>query len=75
MLTPRITEPRRLGAIKRPPMFSAEVLAGDEMKIARLAVCGRCEKNENGVCKQCCGGVPVNTLVRLAASRCKIKKW
>jgi hypothetical protein len=61
--------------VARPPMFTAAQLAGDALVAARLATCGPCQFNVGGVCKQCCGGVPIPTLVKLTASRCGRNLW
>ncbi len=58
------------------PMFlRAQVVASDALQAARLAVCGKCQFNKAGSCKQCCGSVPVTTLVHLVASRCARHFW
>ena len=60
----------------QPAMFKREeVIAPETEQARRLAICAPCQFNREGVCRQCCGGVPVKTLVRLAASRCKAGQW
>ncbi len=45
------------------------------MQTARLAICAKCQFNQSGICRQCCGGVPITTLVHLTASRCQRNYW
>jgi len=61
--------------LEPPATFPPEVVAPDAVQAERREICGACEHNDGGVCRQCCGGVPVATLVRLAGSRCKREKW
>ena len=63
-------------SVTAAPLFRREVvIAPDDLQTQRLAICGACQFNVKGVCRQCCGGVPVRTLVRLAASRCGRLFW
>jgi len=58
------------------PMFDrAKLIAALELQAARLAMCAPCQFNVGGMCKQCCGGVPIKTLVNLTASKCARGKW
>jgi hypothetical protein len=56
-------------------MFSPDQLAAPELVTRRLAICGACQYNRSGVCRQCCGSVPIATLVKLTASRCGRHYW
>ena len=53
----------------------SEVLATEAQMSQRRATCAACEFNQGGVCRQCCGGVPIETLIRLAASQCQAGRW
>lgn len=55
--------------------FTVEQIASPELQEARLATCAPCKFNQNGNCKQCCGGVPVKILANLKASRCGRNFW
>jgi len=58
------------------PLFDrAKMIASAEVQSSRLTICAPCQFNVNGNCKQCCGGVPIPTLVNLTASRCGRGKW
>ena len=58
------------------PMFDrAAMIAPDALQSARMAVCAQCQFNDQGTCRQCCGGVPVKTLVNLTTSRCARHFW
>jgi hypothetical protein len=58
------------------PLFDrAKLIAAPELQTARLAICAPCQFNVGGMCKQCCGGVPIKTLVNLTASKCARGKW
>jgi hypothetical protein len=57
------------------PMFTPDMLATSELKANRLAICGPCRFNDDGVCRQCCGGMKIETLVYLTASRCRRGFW
>ncbi len=58
-----------------PRLIPADAEAGQQLKADRLAVCAVCRFNQNGLCKECCGSVPVAVLVRLKASRCGKGFW
>ena len=61
---------------KSEPMFTAaKMLADTETVALRLLVCRDCEKNVDGVCKACCGGVPVPNLVQIRVTKCKAGNW
>jgi hypothetical protein len=51
------------------------VIAAPELQSTRLAICHACRFNVSDICRQCCGGVPVKTLVNLTASRCARHYW
>jgi hypothetical protein len=76
-ILPLRQERRRLaGESQAAALFTrAKVIAPAALQTARLAVCQTCQYNQAGVCKQCCGGVPITTLVNLQASRCARQKW
>jgi len=66
----------RFEPVSNPYKFDrAKVIAAPELQSSRLAICEPCQFNANGNCKQCCGGVPIPTLVNLTASRCGRGKW
>lgn len=67
--------PMVAGLSKVPVFEPAIVCASDSVQAARLAVCLTCHFNQQGVCRQCCGGVPVTTLIHLTASRCGRNFW
>jgi hypothetical protein len=81
MLTVRTIMPlvpglKKKTAGQRPaPMFPPAQKAPPELMTARLAICDACQYNREGICRQCCGGVPVATLVKLTASRCGRNYW
>ena len=52
-----------------------EVIADDALQATRQAVCDPCPHNQAGNCRECCGSVPIKTLIRLKASRCARKLW
>ena len=56
-------------------MFAADLLADEELKAERQVVCDHCIYNLGGICKQCCGGVPIEILKRLRISRCARGLW
>lgn len=62
---------------KKVPMFLPDTVLADAETVAlRLLVCNEpCRFNQSGVCRQCCAGVPIPVLVRLAASRCGKGYW
>jgi hypothetical protein len=73
ILKPRPSRPATSKA--HAPMFTNADLATAEQQSARLAICATCDHNKSGRCDQCCGGIAVQTLVRLSASRCQARKW
>lgn len=62
---------------KKPPapLFGPDQLAGETLRTARLKICGACQYNRDGICRQCCGGTPIATLIHLTASRCARRFW
>ena len=62
-------------AVMKPMFDRAAVIASPELQASRLAICAPCQFNVNGTCEQCCGGVPIATLVNLTASRCGRSFW
>ena len=78
MLTVQHIMPLLNGAAKpvaAPTFDRATMIASPALQAGRLAVCAQCQFNDQGTCRQCCGGVPVKTLVNLTASRCGRHFW
>ncbi|MEI8288761.1 MAG: hypothetical protein WCH99_04765 [Verrucomicrobiota bacterium] len=74
--TPFEMPKKNCGGKRSDQVFTKAMFATPETIALRLMICHEpCQFNQAGICRQCCGGVPVNVLVRLATSRCKRCYW
>jgi hypothetical protein len=69
------TKPATAAAPPVKPLFTPDQIASEALQSTRLAICAKCQFNQSGICRQCCGGVPIKTLVYLTASRCQRHYW
>jgi hypothetical protein len=53
----------------------SEIIASQSFQEQRLEICETCKYNVQGICKQCCGSVPIKTLIALNASACGRGYW
>ena len=67
--------PKQWTAKARPALLPADLRASDGLKAARRALCDACPYNIQGICRQCCGGVPIETIIGLVPSRCGKNYW
>lgn len=75
MLTVKTILPLVRTAPKKPVLFGPGQIADEALQTARQKICGTCQYNVSGICRQCCGGVPIPTLIKLTASRCPRHFW
>lgn len=66
-------EKKRVGGIKGNFSFLNGIMASDELAEERRAICGDCEHNKLGLCREC--GCVIKFKTALVASFCPVGKW